>query len=116
MRLSELKAKGQRESAIVWGGAEVAFCYNPGNLTPEVLDDWQKLAEETGVTTSAAIGRIMPQFVVWWDVLDENDQRLPVTPEVAATFPVSFLEAILDKAMEEGKAGKASESPSSSFS
>lgn len=116
MKLADLKAKGQRESSVDWNGSEVAFCYNPGNLTPEVLDSWQNMAEEKKTTTSAAIGKIMPEFVVWWDVLDDKGVRIPVTAKNAAKFPIGFLESILDKAMEEGKAGKASGSDSSSFS
>ena len=86
----------------------VAFGYMPGRFTPEMADEFTAKAEEvqskggpegvteaTGKEMDETIQMLAP-LIAWVDVLDDDDQRIPPTPENMRRWPFGFLMALMD--------------------
>ena len=46
---------------------------------------------------------MLAPIVEWWDVLDDDDQRIPPTAENMRAFPLNFLLAIMRAITEDSK-------------
>lgn len=97
VRLSAMKAK-VTETALNWDGEEVAFAYKPNEFTMEMADDIAAKAEAEDLGGVAAM---LAPIVVWWDVLDDDDQRIPPTAENMRRFPLNFLTKIMGAITED---------------
>lgn len=91
VRLSAMKAK-ITESSLDWDGEVVAFAYRPNEFTMEMADDIQEAAEKEDLS---AVSAMLAPIVEWWDVLDDDDQRIPATAENMRRFPLNFLLKIM---------------------
>jgi hypothetical protein len=91
VRLTDMKAK-TRETELVWDGETVAFCYKPNEFTMDLADEIDAAAksEETNV-----VATLLGPVLVWWDVLDDKDKRIPPTAEKMGQFPLNFLLKIM---------------------
>ena len=97
VRLSAMKARVQ-ETHLVWDDERVDFAYKPNEFTLELADSMSEAAEaENLVMVSAMLAPIL----VWWDVLDDQDQRIEPTAEAMRAFPLNFLMRIMEAITED---------------
>lgn len=86
-------------------GETCAVEFRPNWMTPE-RQATLTAAEQAGQVSDSFLD-LVTGMIVSWDVLDENGGPLPVTKELAATLPYSFLSAVLVAAGEASKPGEA---------
>ena len=91
VRLSAMKAK-ITETSLEWDGEVVDFAYKPNEFTMELADEIQAAAEAENMN---AVSAMLSPIIVWWDVLDDDDQRIPPTAEQMRKFPLNFLVRIM---------------------
>lgn len=97
VRLSAMKAK-ITESSLEWDGETVAFAYKPNEFTMEVADSISEAAEREDLSSVSAM---LSPILEWWDVLDDNDERIPPSAESMRAFPLNFLMRIMGKITED---------------
>lgn len=105
VRLSDMKAK-VTEATAEWDGEMIDFAYKPNEFTMELADEIAANAEKEDLST---VSGMLAPIVVWWDVLDDEDGRIPPTAENMRQFPLSFLMAIM-KAINTSQAADSGES------
>lgn len=91
VRLSEMKAK-VKESQITWDDQTVDFAYKPNEFTMELADQIDAAAKSE---STDIVSLLLAPIIVWWDVLDDKDKRIPVTPDTMGQFPLNFLLALM---------------------
>ena len=99
VRLSAMKAKVQ-ETSLDWDGETVAFAYKPNEFTMELADDIAAAAEKEDLSM---VPSMLSPIIVWWDVLDDEDERIPPTPDNMKRFPLNFLLRIMNTITEDQK-------------
>lgn len=92
VRLSNLKAS-TRETFVEYDGERVDFCYKPNEFTMELADTIQVAAEKESLEV---VSSLLAPLIVWWDVLDDQDNRIPPSVENMRQFPMGFLNKIMD--------------------
>lgn len=92
VRLSAMKAKVQ-ETSLDWDGESVDFAYKPNEFTMELADEIAQAAEKEDL---GMVSAMLSPIIVWWDVLDDEDQRIDPSPENMRRFPLNFLLRIMD--------------------
>lgn len=92
VRLSAMKAKVQ-ESHLDWDGERVDFAYKPNEFTMELADEIQAAAEKENLTM---VSSMLSPIIVWWDVLDDEDERIEPSAENMRRFPLNFLLRIME--------------------
>lgn len=92
MRLSELTA-ATRTIAVSYLTYTLNVTYRPGVMTPDE-DDRIQAARETNTATDALID-LMSRLLAAWDVVDDDDKPLPVTPALLRSMPSGLLLAIM---------------------
>lgn len=97
VRLSAMKAKVQ-ETHLEWDGETVDFAYKPNEFTMELADDISAAAEKEDL---GMVSAMLSPIIVWWDVLDDEDNRIPPTPENMRRFPLNFLLRIMNTITED---------------
>ena len=97
VRLSDMTSR-VKETTLKYDGEEVAFAYRPNAFTMEVSDQINVASEKDDMGTVSAL---LEPLVEWWDVLDDEDQRIPPTAENMRRFPLSFLLKIMDAITED---------------
>lgn len=90
-RLSAMKAK-VKTATVQYDGEDVPFGYKPGELTLDLMDDIQEQAARGDKDT---VGAMLEPILEWWDVLDDNDQRLPTDRATIRTMPMAFLTLLM---------------------
>lgn len=97
VRLSAMKA-AVRETSMEYDDETIAFAYRPNEFTLNLADTVDAAASSGDLNAVAAI---LEPVIVWWDVLDENDERLPATAEVMRQFPLRFLVKVMGAVTED---------------
>lgn len=92
VRLSAMKARVQ-EAFLEWDGERVDFAYKPNEFTMELADEIQVAAEQENLSMVSAM---LSPIIVWWDVLDDDDQRIAPSAENMKRFPLNFLLRIME--------------------
>lgn len=92
MKLSEVKAK-VKTCTVTWDDEEVEVGYHPAAMTPEILEAVQEHAKEDNLRV---IGTMLEPVLAWWDVLDDDGERMPTDAETIRTIPLPFLMKVLD--------------------
>jgi len=96
VRLSKMKGR-EATATLEWDGEEIDFAYYPNAFTMEVAEKTNEAAERADLSVVAAM---LEPIIAWWDVMDDDDQRLPATASVMATFPLTFLTSLMEKVGE----------------
>ena len=96
MKLSEVKAR-VKSTTVTWEDEQVEVGYRPAAITPEVLEGVQEAAQAGDMSV---MGAMLEPILDWWDVLDDNGERVPPTAQFIRTCPVSFLMAVLEQVQE----------------
>ncbi len=78
----------KRNITASYFGDTVDISYKPSELTPTVEDEIRENDQGTVV-------KIFCKLITKWDVVDENGEELPVTPEVVGDMPSAFLNALI---------------------
>lgn len=101
VRLSTMLAQ-TAETVVKFAGEDILVCYRPNVVTLELSDqiDAQGAAADEALkrgeqTHHDWVTAQLEPLLEWWDVLDENDQRVEPTVENMRKFPVNFLTAVL---------------------
>lgn len=102
VRLSAMKARVQ-ETHLVWDDERVDFAYKPNEFTMELAD---AIATEAENENLSMVSAMLAPIVVWWDVLDDDDERIPPSAENMRQFPLNFLLAIMKAITEDQKPGE----------
>lgn len=97
VRLSAMKAK-VTETSLEWDGETVAFAYKPNEFTMEMADQIAAAADDENLS---AVSALLAPMLVWWDVLDDEDNRIDPTAENMRAFPLNFLLSIMDAMTED---------------
>lgn len=82
-----------KETTVEYDDEKIALAYRPNAFTMEVNDKVNEAAERNDLSVVAAT---LEPVVEWWDVLDDEDQRIPATAENMRRFPLPFLMAVMD--------------------
>lgn len=99
IKLSDLAAKQRHLTVDLGDGMSVTVSYKPHALT---LADEQELMEAQGTATAThLIAERLCRVLTIWDVMDDDDTPLPITPEVMGTLPGKFLADILTAIRED---------------
>lgn len=91
MTLSKVQAK-ERTVTVLWDDETVDVGYHPAAVTPALLDSVQEAAKANDI---AVIGMMMEPMLSWWDVLDDEGQRLPTDAATIRIIPLAFTMAVL---------------------
>lgn len=91
MTLSKVQDK-TTTTTVLWDGETVDVGYRPGMVTAALLEQVQAAAarDDMGV-----IGVLFSKMLAWWDVLDDDGERIPVTAEAVSQVPLDFAMAVL---------------------
>jgi hypothetical protein len=82
---------------VAWQDETVDVGYHPGVLTPALLEQ----ASEAGKAGDLnQVGNLLSPLLSWWDVLDDEGNRLPTDARTIATIPFTFTMAIMDAITE----------------
>lgn len=93
-----------RPAHVMWAGdgteepTRVDFGYYPGLFSIETGDIVQEAAGKGELDT---IAKIMEPLLAWWDVLADDETRLPTDVATIRQMPIPFLMEIMG-AMQEG--------------
>ena len=82
----------ERTGTCTWEGESFEFAFLPGKFTVDLGDQATKLGE---AGDSDGVATIVCDLVPWWDVLEDDGSRIPVTVENLRGFPIAFLISIM---------------------
>lgn len=91
MKLSEVKAR-VATTTITWGDETVDVGYRPAALTPALIEEVQAAAKAENLDV---LGTMLEPLLAWWDVLDDEENRLPTDAATIKTMPVAFLTEVM---------------------
>jgi len=106
VRLSKMKGK-VKEASLQWDDETVAFAYKPNEFTLELAE---RISSEAEAENLGMVAELLGPIVEWWDVLDEDDQRIPATAENMKTFPLQFLVRLMGAITEAQEPGGSKDS------
>lgn len=90
--LKEMRT-AEKAAQVTWNGEVVDFAYRPGEFTTELLET---VSEEANAENVAGVAEMMVPLLVWWDVLDEEGNRLPTDLATLKRVPLDFLNKLND--------------------
>lgn len=97
-------AEKVRTVTVEWEDETVDVGIYPGRYTPNLLQDVAETVAKSGTQDMeaqlAAVGGMVEPILAWWDVLDDEGERLPTDAATIATLPITFVQAVLVKASE----------------
>jgi hypothetical protein len=95
-------AEKVRTITVVWEDESVDVGIYPGRYTPALIQEVTARAEAAGAEAESdqveAIAAMVEPLLAWWDVLDDEGERLPATAEVIATLPITFTMLVVQEA------------------
>lgn len=89
--LTEMKAK-QKASQVTWEDEIVDFAYHPAAFSVEVAQAVQEQAQKGDL---AGVALAMEPLIGWWDVLDDDGERIAADIATIRQMPLGFLMSIL---------------------
>lgn len=98
-----------RVISVAWEDETLDVGIRPGRYTPALVDRMSaavRAAEEAekagdADAASAAVADVADataEVIAWWDVLDDDGERLPVTREVLDSLPLLFVQHVMSEA------------------
>lgn len=93
VKLSDMKAR-EKAAQVTWDDEIVDFGYYPNAFSLDVAEAVGEAAAKNDLSVVAAM---LDPIIAWWDVLDDDGQRIPATAENMGQFPLSFLMAIMEQ-------------------
>lgn len=100
-----------REITVDWEDESLAVGIRPGRYTGALMEGIQEAtadaqrAEASGDMEAAqaavaAVAHATAEVIAWWDVLDEDGERLPVDADTLNSLPLSFVQHVMTQAGE----------------
>lgn len=93
-----------RTITVEWEDETVDVGIYPGRYTPTMLQGVAEKVAEAGNQNMdqqlSAVGEMVEPLLAWWDVLDDDGERLPTDRDTIATLSITFVQAVLVKAGE----------------
>lgn len=86
------------------GDDSLTVVYFPGRVTEQVYADLSLVADLTNRDVAAnagAINDVLIKLVKSWDLLDDDEQPLPLTMERLAEVPLGFRVEVIDAIFED---------------
>jgi hypothetical protein len=108
MSLSTIRST-EATATVEYLGHSMDFGYFPAVITPEFLEaveaaanDAVKLGEKPDAKGGALdmVGEMLAPMLAWWDLLDDDQNRLGTDPATIRTLPLGLSMAVLKKAQE----------------
>lgn len=99
MTVAQLKGN-LRTINVPYFGDNVVVTYRPGELTPASASEVNKEIEDGGGDNASI--QMLCRCMVSWDVMEDKDKPLPITPENLAKMPGPLLLAIQAAIGEDG--------------
>ena len=100
-----IPSKRKQQTKVItvdFEGEPVQVAYRPAAMTPRFVNLIQSVQ-----TDIESIADIIQRVIVWWDVLDEEGNRLAPTPENTLEFDLTFLSAVVNAVVEDMSPGEA---------
>lgn len=88
---SDMKAAVKTAQAE-WMGEVVDFAYHPAEFTANRAAEVSALADAGDV---GAVASLVSPLLDWWDVLDDDGNRLPTDVETVGNMPLAFVMGIV---------------------
>lgn len=94
---AKAKSKGVRLSSkmaetkvvtVTWGDDDVDVSYHPNVVTPDLLEKVDQAAQEDNLDV---LGVLLEPVLEWWDILDDQDKRIPTDRATIREVPMPFL-------------------------
>lgn len=103
-----------RTIRVTWEDETLDVGIRPGRFTAELMD---RITQATRVAeraetegddaaaeqATATVAQATAEVIAWWDVLDDDGARLPVTAEVLNTLPLSFVRHVVQQVGESAR-------------
>ena len=97
MRLSEVQAK-VKQVTVEYLDETVDVGYCPAKFTAEVME---AVTEAETANDLSILGVMLEPVLAWWDVLDDEDNRIPTTAENIRRMPMAFVMKVMAKVQED---------------
>lgn len=95
-------AEKVRTIQVTWEDETVDIGIYPGRYTPALIQEVTARAESATADAEQdqveAIAAMVEPLLAWWDVLDDEGERLPTTADVIATLPITFTMLVVQEA------------------
>jgi hypothetical protein len=82
---------------VKWGEDDVDVCYRVNAVTPALLEEVDKSAQEDNLDV---MGALLEPILEWWDVLDDDGHRIPTDAATVKILPMRFL-TLVQKGLED---------------
>ena len=96
MTLSKIKDK-VNTATILWDEETVDVGYHPAAFTIEIAEIVATAAAENDL---GVISALLEPILGWWDVLDDDGQRLPTDAATIRLMPLGFLMEVMGTVQE----------------
>ena len=94
MAVSLTKMRNTTKSAqVTWEEDVVDFGYHPAAFTTELVEEVTSEAEGNNLH---GVAKMMEPILDWWDVLDDDGNRLPTDLATLRAMPLPFLMRLVD--------------------
>ena len=91
MKLSQVQGR-ESTTTVQWNGETVDVGFYPARMTPALLEDVQEAAKAGSLDV---LGTMLEPVLAWWDVLDDEDRRLPTDGATIKSMPLGFITAVI---------------------
>lgn len=85
--------KSIRTAQVTWDEDVVDFGYKPAMFTTELVEEVTSEAESNNLH---GVAEMVEPLLDWWDVMDDDDKRLPTDLETIKGMPLTFVMSIVD--------------------
>lgn len=82
-----------RTAQVTWEEDVVDFGYKPAMFTTELVEE---VTSEAQANNLHGVAEMVEPLLEWWDVLDDEDNRLPTDLETIKSMPLTFVMGIVD--------------------
>lgn len=81
---------------VEWGPDTVDVSYRPNVVTPALLEEVDEAAKRDDLSS---LGVLLEPVLEWWDVLDDEGNRIPTDQGTIRTIPMRFI-VLVQRAIE----------------
>lgn len=81
---------------VEWGPDTVDVSYHPNVVTPALLEEVDEAAKRDNLDS---LGVLLEPVLEWWDVLGEDNERIPTDAATIRSIPMRFL-ILVQRAIE----------------
>lgn len=96
VKMSEMKSR-TKVLQVTWDGETVDVSYFPNVVTPELLEQVDDAAKRDNLDI---LGVMLEPVLDWWDILLDDDTRMPTDADTIKRVPMSFLSKLQDAITE----------------